>query len=280
MIQRNFAAGRRALRGVLAALLWACPLATAVAEAPTPAPPPALQPESQGRVVEIVDGDTVVLADGREVRLVGIQAPKLPLGRDMDPWPLADRAHAALAELVTGRPVALAYGGRRVDRYGRQLAHLLRPGGHPAAPTLWVQGALVARGLARVYSFADNRTAVADLLRLERQARAAGRGIWAHPFYRVRSRQEAHDAIGSFQVVLGRVRDTAEVRGRVYLNFGADWRRDFTVSIPPEARERFARAGIAPLSYEGRWVRVRGWIESYNGPSIEATHPEQIEVIP
>ena len=30
-------------------------------------------------VREIVDGDTVILDDGRQVRLVGIQAPKLPL---------------------------------------------------------------------------------------------------------------------------------------------------------------------------------------------------------
>ena len=45
------------------------------------------------RAVEIVDGDTLILADGREVRLVGIQAPKLPLGRkNFRTWPLADEA--------------------------------------------------------------------------------------------------------------------------------------------------------------------------------------------
>jgi hypothetical protein len=26
-------------------------------------------------------------------------------------------------------------------------------------------------------------------------------------------------------------------------------------------------------------VRVRGWLDSYNGPTIAATHPEQIEVL-
>jgi hypothetical protein len=30
-------------------------------------------------------------------------------------------------------------------------------------------------------------------------------------------------------------------------------------------------------SLEGQRVRVRGWVESWNGPAIEATHPEQIE---
>ena len=32
-------------------------------------------------VVEVIDGYTLLLDDGTEVRLVGIQAPKLPLGR-------------------------------------------------------------------------------------------------------------------------------------------------------------------------------------------------------
>ncbi len=28
-----------------------------------------------------------------------------------------------------------------------------------------------------------------------------------------------------------------------------------------------------------RLVRVRGWVKRFNGPLIEVTHPEQIEVI-
>ena len=49
------------------------------------------------RVVQVVDGDTVMLGTpvfgANQVRLVGIQAPKLPLGRDgFKKWPLADEA--------------------------------------------------------------------------------------------------------------------------------------------------------------------------------------------
>ena len=71
----------------------------------------------------------------------------------------------------------------------------------------------------------------------------------------------------------------AVVRGRGYLNFGDDWREDFTVSIGPRDRRRFETAGIDIEDYEGRLVRVRGWVDSFNGPMIEATHPEQIEVL-
>jgi len=227
-----------------------------------------------GRAVEIVDGDTLVLADGRQVRLVGIQAPKLPLGRPgFTPWPLGEAAKRALADLALGKTLTLTYGGARRDRYGRALAHLRDGDG------LWIQGALLERGMARVYSFADNRARVAEMLAREATARDAGRGIWAHPFYAVRTPTSATRHIGGFELVEGRVRDAALVRGRVYLNFGADWRSDFTVALDPAARRLFAAAGRDPLSLDGERIRVRGWITSYNGPMIEATHPEQIEVL-
>ena len=236
--------------------------------------PPGLVAAETERVVEIVDGDTLVLAGGRQVRLVGIQAPKLPLGRPgFKAWPLAAEAKAALAELTLGREVTLAYGGRRIDRHGRALAHLIEGSG------TWVQGELLARGMARVYSFADNRALIPEMLARERAARAARRGIWRWRFYAVRGAEEAAQHLGGFELVEGRVIKVAVVRKRVYLNFGADWRSDFTVTIAPRTRRLFEAEGIDPSAYEGRMVRVRGWVKSYNGPLIEATHPEQIEVL-
>ena len=143
----------------------------------------------------------------------------------------------------------------------------------------WIQGALLAAGLARVHSLVDDRAAVAEMLAIERRARAERRGIWSQPRYRVLAAGEADAGLGSFQLVEGRVKAAAVVRGRGYLNFGDDWREDFTVSIGPRDRRRFETAGIAIEDYEGRLVRVRGWVDSFNGPMIEATHPEQIEVL-
>lgn len=233
-----------------------------------------LKAAGQSVVMEVVDGDTVALADGRELRLVGIQAPKLPLGRKgFTAWPLAEEARQALADLVQGREVTLAYGGAKRDRYGRLLAHLARGDG------LWVQCEMLRRGLARVYLFRDNRAAAAELLACERDARAARRGIWAHPFYAVRRPEETADLIGSFQLVEGRVRQAAEVRGKVYLNYGPDHRTDFTVSIAPRERRAFDKAGVDLLDLEGHRIRVRGWLSRRNGPMIEASHPEQIELL-
>ena len=216
--------------------------------------------------------------------MFGIQAPKLPLGRaGFEAWPLADEARAALIEIALERRVTLSYGGRRTDRYGRALAHLHveagQTGDRQTSNRLWLQGALLRRGLARVYSFRDNRALIAEMLALESEARAAGRGIWDHPFYTVRAAEPPRLAIDRFTLVEGLVVAVAIVRKRAYLNFGADWKSDFTVSIAPRDRLLFEREGIDLEALEGRVLRVRGWVESWNGPMIKVTHPEQIEVL-
>ncbi len=82
-----------------------------------------------------------------------------------------------------------------------------------------------------------------------------------------------------FELVEGRVLDVATVRDRTYVNFGADWRDDFTLSLASRVRRLFEREGFDLESLEGRTVRARGWIKTYNGPMIDITHPEQIEVL-
>ncbi len=243
----------------------------------------ALSPGEVGRVAEVVDGDTLVLADGREIRLVGIQAPKLPLGRaGFEPWPLSGEAKALLEDLTLGKTVDLGFGGRRGDRHGRVLAHLFvrEAGPEEGTKPRWVQGAILAAGLARVYSFDDNRSLIAEMLALEGEARAARRGIWADPFYALRAAENAGRWLGGFELVEGRVVAVGRAGRNTYLNFAEDWRSDFTIVIGKRAAGLFAEEGIDLTAYQGKRLRVRGWLKSRNGPMIEASHPEQIELLP
>ena len=271
--------GRHRLAPIFATAALGCGMALATVAAGGILPPPldgALVPGERVRIVETIDGDTVRLADGSEVRLVGLQAPKLALGRPgFVDWPLADAAKAALARLADGEAAQLAFGGRRIDRHCRHLAHLLLDDGTPGGA--WSQAALLEQGMARVYSFADNRALVAEMLGIERDARDAGRGIWADPWYAVRDVDEVADDVDSYQLVEGRVLAAERVKGRGYLNFGADWKTDFTLTLDREALRLFDEAGIDFEALAGHRIRARGWVEYFNGPMIEITHPEQIE---
>ena len=139
-------------------------------------------PPQAALVVQVVDGDTVVLAGGIKVRVLGIDAPEME--KDGHPADfLAHKAKATLAELTLDRTVSLEYDRLRYDHYGRLLAYL-RLSDH----TL-VNSELVRRGLARVYLIAPNLRYQKDLLAAQQEAIEAQRGVWREllkadePFY-------------------------------------------------------------------------------------------------
>ncbi|MEG3619299.1 thermonuclease family protein [Magnetovibrio sp. PR-2] len=227
------------------------------------------------RVVEVVDGDTVKLSDGRQVRFVGIQAPKLPLGRPNFPaWPLGVEAKALVEDLVLDQEVKLHLAPTPQDRHRRVLAHLSR-----AADGLWLQAELLKRGLARVYTFPDNRVLGDELLAFERQARADKQGIWGLPYYTIRTPENVRHDMGTFQLVEGRVFDVAHVKNSIYLNFAMNWRKDFTIQIDAKRAPDFEAKGIDLLKLRAKRVRVRGWVKSRNGPLILLDHPERLEIL-
>lgn len=233
-----------------------------------------------GVVTSVTDGDTVVLDDGRVVRMIGTQAPKLPLDRPgFETWPLAPEAKVALEELALNKEVRLGYGGEEVDRYGRVLAHVFVAG---EGGEIWAQHSMVAAGLARVYSFPDNRACLDLLFAAEGRARLGGLGIWADPYYSIRAADAPGDLLsraGHYELVEGRVLLAEQRGGRVYLNFGRFWKEDFTAVIEAPGLRLFKAAEIDPLKLENALLRLRGWVDDRDGPRIEITHPEQIEVL-
>jgi endonuclease YncB( thermonuclease family) len=239
----------------------------------------------RGVVTEISGGETLVLDDGRAIRLTGILGPKRAAQGPASE--ARDEMEKALSDLTLGKQVSLRIGERKRDRYGRLLAHVMlvdEAGGE----TEWVQGRLVADGFARVISFEDNRLCVSELLTLEEAARHERKGLWGNGFFAVRpamAEDQLYRLAQSYEIVEGRVVDVAAVKGRTYLNFGKDWKRDFTAFVPAKTAGMFGLdgagqgPGITLADLAGKHIRVRGWLRNYNGPSITVSHPEQIELV-
>lgn len=244
-------------------------------------PPPETGPVETATVAAVIDGETLKLADGRTLKLIGAKAPIAPLGwRGEDPWPFVEEARAALENLASNKAIELRFGGSRTDRHGYVLAQVFAVEGQHR---LWLQGELVASGLARVYSLPDNRACTPELLAREDEARGKRLGLWSSSVYRIedaRDLKRLDRLIHSYQLVEGIVLNVGKGSGRVYLNFASDWRSDFTISIERKDVATFASAGLDPQTLAGKRVRVRGWLAWRNGPMIEATHPEQIELLP
>jgi micrococcal nuclease len=129
------------------------------------------------RVVRVVDGDTIVARVGgraERVRYIGMDTPE-----DVKPGtPVQCYSRAAAAEnrrLVAGRRVRLVPDAEARDRYGRLLAYVYR-----ASDGLFVNAELVRRGYARPLTIPPNVAHAAQIARLARAARHAGRGLWSH----------------------------------------------------------------------------------------------------
>lgn len=232
-------------------------------------------------VAKVIDGETLVLDDGSEVRLIGALPPRaLDGGAEEGMWPLEAAAKAELERLALGKSVELAFGGRRTDRYGRLLAHVfVRDGSN----RFWLQGAMLQDGHARAYALPGNTACLADLVSAEAAAREARLGLWAHASYEVRSADKYRELLrfrSTYQLVEGRAITVSDVRRQIYLNFGINWREDFTVTVRPRHRRAFDDAQFDFKALEGRRIRVRGWIERRGGPLIEVYHPAQIEILP
>lgn len=241
----------------------------------------ALQPGPTQTVARVIDGETIALADGTEIRLIGAMAPRASDGGARPgTWAPEAAARSALEALVMGRTVEIGFAGRRSDRHGRLLGHaFVRTDIEP----VWVQGRMLGQGHARAYSLPESTACMDDLIEHERLGRTAGTGLWAVEAYAIRAAERTAELLrlrSTFQIVEGRVAAVADSRGRVFVNFGRDYRNDFTIGMQPPVTRRMQEEGIAPKALEGRLVRVRGWIEARGGPFVELHHHHQIELLP
>jgi hypothetical protein len=227
-------------------------------------------------ISQVEPNGMLVTNDGRAVKLEGLL---LPAGaRDHAPQYLQQQALAALSDIAHGHLANLDAEPPKEDRYGRLRAQVFVDD----ANNTWVQTALLARGLARVSIEPDRPECSAALYAAEAAARAQHIGIWTLSAYAVRPASNVPlSDLGTFQIVEGKVTNASVRSGRAYLNFGADWKTDFTVTIAPDDMKAFRDHDIDPATfYTGKTLRVRGVVEQLNGPEIEIATPEQAEIVP
>ncbi len=118
-------------------------------------------------VTQVIDGDTIMTADGSRVRYIGIDTPEV--------YPKVEafgiEAWQANRELVAGKTVRLERDVSNTDRYGRLLRYVY-------VDSIFVNAELVRRGLARAKPYPPDTKYHNYLEELEAKARQAGKGMW------------------------------------------------------------------------------------------------------
>jgi micrococcal nuclease len=221
------------------------------------------------------DGATLLLEDGREVRLAGLLVPPAGLRfPNAAAERIGQRAAEALAALAVGKPLELAVGAAHPDRYGRLEGELRDASGR------LLQAILLAQGLARFDPGAAPPPDSGAMYTAERTARDHHRGLWAERVFAVRRPDDLQRSVDDFTIVSGVVARVERAGTRLLIRFG-DPSRDATLTIDGAARARFKALAYDLAALVGTRIRARGWVERQGPPvggmAIAIEQPVQIE---
>jgi micrococcal nuclease len=218
-------------------------------------------------VKTVYDGDTVVLVDGRKIRLLGINTPEVQhLDKLADAG--GDEAKEWLTDKLKNTKVRLEGGVEKTDKYGRTLAHLF------TEKKDHINLQLVAAGLAVVNIYPPNLHYVDELVKAQNQAEQAKLGIWQRPEYAampVASLTEAGHP--GWTRLVGKVAGVRKTRKSTYL--------EFTDMFEARIENKWLDLFPDVDSYVGKTIEVRGWLSKSKGHFFMLIrHPSSIKEDP
>jgi endonuclease YncB( thermonuclease family) len=231
--------------------------------------------EQRAIVSAISERGEILLADGREARLAGLDIPDPGRG---DPGTAA-QARAWLSSRLVGREIGLRVLAAKPDRWGRLLADIFADDAK-LSPPYSVSLELLSAGFARVRPEFETRNCLVERLAAEQGARADGLGLWTDPYYGVveaSDLDELRQRDGQFAIVEGVVLRVGQGRNRFYLDFGR--RGSFTIVVTTKQAQAFERAGVAIAALAGAKIRARGAIDDRFGLRMAISEPDEIERI-
>jgi len=231
------------------------------------------------RVSKVIDGDTIILENGKHLRLIGIDTPevkKYVSGKfEYSPQPFSLEAKEFVNNLIGGKRIRVEFDIDRKDKYNRLLGYCFFNNG---GKSIFVNEQLLKEGLAVLYTYPPNIKYVDKFISAQKYARLSKKGIWGS--YLLIPPDRAENFIGQIRAVRGRVLSSYKSEKILLLNFGADYKTDFTVVIFKDSWPYFLNRGIDPETfYKGKIVEVTGRVREYNGPEIIVNYPAEIRVI-
>ncbi len=196
-------------------------------------------------VQRVVDGDTLRLNDGRNVRMIGLNTPELgKKGRSDEPFAVAARKRLEALVAASDGQVGLLPGKESKDRYGRTLAHVYGANGAN------LEAQMLAEGLGFLVAVAPNVDLVDCQQAAEHSARQAGLGLWRQsPVLKAEQ-----ISTSGFAVLSGRVSRVQRNRGGVWIEL----QDSVVLRVAPNLLGRFDVNSLESL--KGKQVEARGWV--------------------
>ncbi|MCJ2092823.1 OB-fold nucleic acid binding domain-containing protein [Methylobacterium sp. J-072] len=242
-------------------------LALLGAAAPARAAPGAAECRPESARTEIFDGvglrGEIRLASGARIVLDSVRWPDAPGAAEAARAWLDARRGDGLVVVPRGPP----------DRWGRAHADI-----QVADTDIDLAGGLLGAGLA--FADANERGSLCRpaLRAVEDAARDKKLGLWRESTLQATDGPALRAQEGRFVVVEGRIRHVGERSARTYLDFVARGEDGLTVTVSKRTWRTMRTRGLSAASLEGRRVRVRGILEVWRGPTLEA-NADGVEIL-
>ncbi len=197
----------------------------------------------------VIDGDTVVLRDGRHIRLIGINTPEISHQDDKASDAGAELAREFLIKLLDkDHQIQLLYGKERLDKHGRTLAHIYLKNG------LNVQAEILKQGLAIPLRIGPNLSLVECYSSSALEAKNNNSGLWTLARYKTHSTLSLSGAERGFYIISGKVKHVSESRSSLWINL----ENNVALRIHRDDLNYFSKNDL--LSLTGKTVEASGWL--------------------
>lgn len=213
-------------------------------------------------VARVYDGDTIILEDRKQVRLLGINTPEIQ-SRVRDQEPGGVEAKQWLQKQLQDKKVYLEFDQVRRDKYKRLLAHVFTPDGKH------LNLMLLENGLAVVSIIPPNGRYSEKLIRAQQKAEKQKLGIWSMPEYQPRPITQIANHNKGWQRFTGipaRIK-----KNRKYTRLIFDDKTDIRVSNANLDQ-------FPPLeTYVGKLLEIRGWVSrKKDNYTMSIQHPSAL----
>jgi len=222
--------------------------------------------DTYGRVTKVYDGDTIKLANGHKIRLIGVNAPEMNYDKST-PEPYAKKAKQFLSGKVLNQKIGLIFEADKKDQYKRKLAHVFLNDGTN------IQYSLLEKGYASNIAIPPNLSQQKCYHAAEQIAKKSHKGIWQSSYFKPIKTTQLNKNQTGYKRITGKIKSVERFKRHITITFIDK----LTLRIHKNNTSYFDEFNFKNLI--NKKVTVNGWVKMKNKKfTMDLKHPSAIEV--
>lgn len=232
------------------------------------------------KAISINEDADIILDDGRRLKIANIFFPRTGANS-----PLPEETIRFLRRNLAQKTIKYI-AAAKTDRYQRTPAHIITQSDNNPQ-TKWFQPKIIQAGLGlfmpepfkeKHNPYCDNDDLKQILRHYDQENMRKQNHSPLIPVYKP-DNDILWEMEGNFIFVEGALLKTHSSDKKIFLNFGTQWKSDFTAVISSNAEGAIQKHFKSISNLEGKQLRLRGFLDLYNGPSMRIDHPLQMELL-